>query len=421
MNFDFDPDRYLVLRIDSPLPAGLSKLQSMDALRPDLVDKLRASPPKLALETTRLSGKQKQEVTRDPAQEVAGGIPVALVQPIPSSAGAASDPVQKAKAAQATWGVEAVRAKGYAISPNRPAERDIPVAVLDTGIDRQHSAFHGIRTWHVRNFTNPETDVKSEDVSDGFGHGTHCASTIFGQDVDGVHIGVAPGVTTAIIAKVLDDEGHGSNEAVANALQWAASKGARIISMSLGFDFSTMVELLKAAKWPERAAVSRALQAYRENVRYFDRLVGFLANNDDRLLIAAAGNDSRRGAAPQRDQLIDVSMPAAAEKVISVGALGRTADGFSVAPFSNINPIISAPGVDIVGAKVGGGLVAMSGTSMACPHVAGLAALWWDSQLVQNGQTSADEVRGSLRAFAVNVKLERADQGSGLAVAPTVQ
>jgi subtilisin family serine protease len=102
-----------------------------------------------------------------------------------------------------------------------------------------------------------------------------------------------------------------------------------------------------------------------------------------------------------------------------VGALGRTDTGFSVAPFSNVNPMLSAPGVDIVGAKVGGGLVAMNGTSMACPHVAGLAALWWDSQLVQNGQTSADDVKASLRALAESARLRVADQGRGLAVAPT--
>jgi subtilisin family serine protease len=418
MTIPYDPDRYLVLRIDGPMPAGLSKLQSMDSLRPEVVEEIRASPPKLTMETTTLSDKQREEVLRDPRQEAAPPIPMALIAPVDSAAADAEAALLAAKGAGASWGIGAVRAANYTISPARPTERDIPVAILDTGIDRNHPTFARIKTWHTQNFvTRGPAGAANIDVTDVKGHGTHCASTILGQDVDGVRIGVAPGVTTAIVAKVLDDNGRGSNEAISDALQWARLKGARIISMSIGFDFPAIVDRLKAASWPERAAVSKALQSYRDNVRYFDKLVDFLSF-EGRLLIAAAGNDSRRGMDDGPDQLIDVSMPAATENVISVGALGRTDTGFSVAPFSNVNPMLSAPGVDIVGAKIGGGLIAMNGTSMACPHVAGLAALWWDSQLVQNGQTSADDVKASLRALAVSARLRVTDQGRGLAVAP---
>lgn len=418
MTIPDDPDRYLVLRIDGPMPAGLSKLQSMDALRPEVAEEIRASPPRLTMETTTLTDQQRNEALRDPRQEVAPPIPMALVAPVDSSAAEAEAALQAATVAGASWGIGAVRAAGYTIDPARPAERDVPVAILDTGIDRNHKAFAGIKKWHTQNFITPGPGgAVNIDVPDVKGHGTHCASTILGQDVDGVRIGVAPGVTTAIVAKVLDDSGRGSNEAISDALQWARLKGARIISMSIGFDFPAIVERLKAASWPERAAVSKALQSYRDNVRYFDKLVDFLSF-EGRLLIAAAGNDSKRGVPGGLDQLIDVSMPAATENVISVGALRRTETGLAVGSFSNVNPMLSAPGVDIVGAKVGGGLIAMNGTSMACPHVAGLAALWWDSQLVQNGQTSADDVKASLRALAVNAKLRLADQGRGLAVAP---
>jgi len=419
MTMPFDPDRYLVLRIDGPMPAGLTRLQSMDSLRPEVVEEMRTSPPKLTLAATTLTDKQREEVLRDPRQEAAPAIPMSLIDPVGTGEAEAAADLQAAKEAGASWGIGAVRAK-YAISSTRPPERDIPVAILDTGIDRTHKAFAGIKTWHTQNFISPgPAGTINTDVTDVKGHGTHCASTIFGQDVDGVRIGVAPGVTTAIIAKVLDDSGRGSNESISDALQWARGKNARIVSMSIGFDFPAIVDRLRAANWPERAAISKALQSYRDNVRYFDKLVDFL-NFEGRLLIAAAGNDSKRGLAVGPDQLIDVSMPAATENVISVGALGKTDTGFAVAPFSNINPILSAPGVGIVGAKVGGGLVAMDGTSMACPHVAGLAALWWDSQLAQTGQTSADDVKASLRALAVNTRLRVADQGKGLAVAPDV-
>ena len=413
----YDPDRYLVLRIDGPMPAGRSKLQNMDGLDADAVETMGGSPPKLTLETTKLTDKQREEVLRDPRQEAAPPIPMALIDPVSAGEAQSADALQAAKASGTSWGIDAVRAK-YAISPTRPPERDIPVAVLDTGIDCKHAAFTGIKTWHTQNFIDPgPAGAINTDVTDVKGHGTHCASTIFGQNVEGVRIGVAPGVSTAIIAKVLADNGRGTNEALSEGLQWARGKGARIISVSISFDFPAIVDRLRAANWPERAAISKALQSYRDNVRYFDKLVDFLSF-EGRLLIAAAGNDSKRGLTEGPDQLIDVSMPAATENVISVGALDKTATGFAVAPFSNVNPILSAPGVGIVGAKVGGGLIAMDGTSMACPHVAGLAALWWDSQLAQNGQTSAEDVKASLRALAVNAKLRVADQGKGLAIAP---
>ncbi|WP_172785050.1 MULTISPECIES: S8 family serine peptidase [Bradyrhizobium] len=418
MTIPYDPDRYLVLRIDGPMPTGLSKLQSMDSLRPEVVEAIRASPPRLTLEATTLSDKQRAEVLRDPRQEAAPPIPMALIAPVDCTAARIERALRAAKEAGASWGIGAVRAANYTISAARPKERDVPVAILDTGINKNHSAFVGIKTWHTQNFIAPgQGDTVNTNVTDVKGHGTHCASTIFGRDVDGVRIGVAPGVTTAIVAKVLDDNGRGSNEAISNALQWARLKDARIISMSIGFDFPAIVERLKEASWSERGAVSKALQSYRDNVRYFDKLVDFLSF-EGRLLIAAAGNDSQRGVVGVPDQLIDVSMPAATENVISVGALSRIDTEFSVAPFSNINPMLSAPGVDIVGANVSGGLIAMSGTSMACPHVAGLAALWWDKQLVQNGQTSADDVKASLRALAENVGLRVTDQGRGLPVAP---
>ena len=116
------------------------------------------------------------------------------------------------------------------------------------------------------------SDFTGEGDGDLQGHGTHCAGTILGRPVDGTRIGVAPGVTRALIGKVLDRNGSGGSEALFNAITWAVQQGAHVISMSLGFDFPGMVERL-SGQMPTRLATSRALEAYRGNLRMFDALM----------------------------------------------------------------------------------------------------------------------------------------------------
>jgi hypothetical protein len=78
---------------------------------------------------------------------------------------------------------------------------------------------------------------------------------------------------------------------------------------------------------------------------------------------------------------------------------------FEVAPFSNIFPEVTAPGVDIISADHRGSLRALSGTSMACPHVAGVAALWWEKLIKDRGpgQRRPDCVPGHVRFELRNV------------------
>ena len=109
------------------------------------------------------------------------------------------------------------------------------MAVLDTGIDAAHAAFAGVSI--------VERDFTGEGNGDQHGHGTHCAGTIFGRDVQNTRIGVAPGVTKAFIGKVLGTNGGASDEIV-NAIQWAVDQGAHVISMSLGMDFPGFVDFL---------------------------------------------------------------------------------------------------------------------------------------------------------------------------------
>lgn len=139
------------------------------------------------------------------------------------------------------------------------------------------------------------------------------------------------------------------------------------------------------------------------------------------VIVAAAGNESKTNVNP--DYKIAASLPAAAEGVISVGALQQFSGRYGIAYFSNTFPVVAAPGVDILSVRVGGGLRTLSGTSMACPHVAGVAALWWES-LRKSGDVNpaAQLVSAKLLAtartdaFAADVAI--ADRGAGLVTAP---
>jgi len=289
---------------------------------------------------------------------VAPVMPLKLVEPLATAA---------APAAGIDWGVTAVGADTSPFSGD-----GIVVAVLDTGIDPTHPAFTGV-TLVQQNFTD------DADGNDANGHGTHCAGTIFGRDVDGTRIGIARGVKKALIGKVLGSKGGPSDRIVA-AIQWAVQSGANVISMSLGMDFpGFQKQLTDMFDLPPELATSKALEGYRQNVLLFERLAATVRALGGMLqatiIVAAAGNESRTDQNPNFK--IAVSPPAVADGIISVAALGQAAAStFVVAPFSNTGAMVSAPGVDITSAKLGGGLSVKSGTSMAAPHVAGVAALW---------------------------------------------
>jgi subtilisin family serine protease len=293
---------------------------------------------------------------------------------------------------------------------------DTTVAVLDTGIDRTHPAFAGVEL--------VERDFSGSGDGDVVGHGTHCAGTIFGRDVGGLRIGIARGVTRALIAKTLGDDGNGTSDMVFSALQWALENGAAVVSMSLGFDFAGHVKGLVDAGWPVDIATSYGLEAYRGNLRMFDALMAMIRARDalgvGPVVVAAAGNESRREVNPAYE--IAASLPAASEGVVSVGAVAPSADGWVVASFSNAFPRVVAPGVSITSAAPGGDATAMTGTSMACPHVAGAAALWWEavrqSGLPVNAQTVTARLMANARIDGFAPGAEPSDRGAGLIQAP---
>lgn len=327
---------------------------------------------------------------------VAPVMPLTLIRPVEMAAQPSADPV--------AWGVIAV---GADTSPFDGS--GVTVAVLDTGIDAGHAAFAGVAL--------VERDFTGEGNGDQEGHGTHCAGTIFGRDVDGVRIGVAPGIERALIGKVLGGQG-GSTASILEAITWALAEGAQVISMSLGIDFPGMIKRLQDGGLPVEAATSLGLSAYRDNVAVFGDLADLAESSGPfgrgALLVAASGNESRRD-----DYVIDKAPPSTARGVVSVGAVG-TADGdagFVIAPFSNTNPDVCGPGVNITSAKPGGGLVGMSGTSMATPHVAGVAALW-AQKLQQQGALTVGSLQSNLVARTEQIGLDFVDVGSGLVRAP---
>ena len=129
--------------------------------------------------------------------------------------------------------------------------------------------------------------------------------------------------------------------------------------------------------------------------------------------MAAAGNESQRSAA--QPYTIAVQPPASVQDVVSVAALDRT---LVVAGFSNTGASLAAPGVDIISAWPGGTLHLLSGTSMAAPHVAGVAALWYE-KLAASGEVSMQTLSSRLIGTARPVPdLANADGGAGLVTVP---
>ncbi|MFE5791898.1 S8 family serine peptidase [Streptomyces sp. NPDC056503] len=276
------------------------------------------------------------------------------------------------------------------------------VAVLDTGADAEHPDLKG-RITASENFTD------SDGTGDRQGHGTHTLSTVGGSGAasGGKKKGVAPGAQL-LNGKVLNDSGSGATSWIIAGMEWAVAQGADVVSMSLGN--------------PSETDCDDPMSAAAEE----------LAQNQGTLFVIAAGNSG--------PSLNSVSSPGCAPSVLTVGATDRddsTAWFSSRSPIANeahtLKPEIAAPGVSISAAAAGGrGLYAyqaMSGTSMATPHVAGAAAILkqrhpdWTAQQLKAALVSSAEtdIPGDVRETGGGRLDVKAAVGQTVLSAPAVQ
>ncbi|WP_233580804.1 S8 family serine peptidase [Streptomyces triticirhizae] len=262
----------------------------------------------------------------------------------------------------------------------------VTVAVLDTGISADHPDLGADKVVAEQNFSESDT------ASDRDGHGTHVASTVAG--VGDPYTGVAPGASL-LNGKVLDDYGSGWESDIIEGMQWAVDEGADIVSMSLGGYAGPEIDPMEEA-------------------------VNTLSAESGALFVIAAGNEGPSAGT--------IGSPGTADAALTVGAVD---DDDALAEFSSVGPRtrdgglkpdVTAPGVDIAAAGAEGAAiweygtpvddthVAISGTSMATPHVAGAAALLAQA----NPDLTGDQIKAALAGSAITAEGYSAfQQGSG--------
>lgn len=235
------------------------------------------------------------------------------------------------------WGYPAIHAPEAWMLSN--GSHDVKVATLDTGLDTDHQDLEANACGPFESFVTFEPFI-----DDRHGHGTHVSGTVAAVSNDGV--GVAGTSQSCIMhGKVLSGGGWGYTSWVAAGVVWAADNGADVISMSLGGGGFSQVMA---------DAVAHAFE------------------DQDVLVVSAAGNSGWAGCN-------SVIYPAKYEQSMAVAAL--QAPGDETAAFSSCGPEvdIAAPGAGVLSTLPGDRYASWSGTSMATPHVAGVAALVLDA------------------------------------------
>lgn len=241
-------------------------------------------------------------------------------------------------------------------NPNSYSTTDVVVAIVDTGIDGSHIDLDGGKILAFRDFVNNNTTPYDDNS-----HGTHVAGIVAGTGEGNSDFrGVAPGAALVGV-KVMDASGSGAQSRVVDGINWIIQNRdtlkIKVVNISLGYGVNSN----------GNDALSTAVN-------------NAVANGIT--VVAAAGN-----AGPTT---YTVGSPAAAKDAITVGSFAAVDElGFRVVSSSSrgptndnrIKPDVTAPGHNITSVKSGSGnsYVTYSGTSMASPFVAGVAALMLDA------------------------------------------
>ncbi|RPJ95900.1 peptidase S8 [Rummeliibacillus sp. TYF005] len=239
--------------------------------------------------------------------------------------------------------------------------KDTTIAVVDTGVDNSLADLkHHVRMDIGKNYVSQDSLPLDDN-----GHGTHVTGIIAAESNNGYSMEGINQHTKIMPVKVLDADGSGDSEQIANGIVYAANHGAKVINLSLGGEYSRTIEY--ALKY-----------AASKNV----------------VIIAASGNDGQFG----------LSYPASSQYVISVGA---TNNFDIVSDYSNYGEKLDivAPGTNIPSLVPNGNVTYMSGTSMATPHVTAIAGLL----LSGNSKLKVSEIRTLLHQSADNVAFKEKD------------
>lgn len=230
---------------------------------------------------------------------------------------------------------------------------EVMIAVIDTGVDYTHDDLDDgrVRTDIDKDYVNDDDDAK-----DDHGHGTHVAGTIAAETNNGLGVAGVMWQAQILPLKVCDSQGSCNGDDVAAAISYAADQGANAINMSLGGSCSQTI-------------------ADAVNYAYFEKGV---------IIVAAAGNSG-----------LSIGYPAKHPPVIAVGATDYNDERAYFSSYGNELDVV-APGVDIWSTVPNNGYDSFKGTSMASPHVAGVAGLL----LAQRPDLSAGQVREILHQSA---------------------